>query len=388
MSAAVSLRRVALTVALCAAVASTAVAQTAPAARSRDVVTSDWSTPAPALLPGTTSPASPTWNPQPNAWRLGVAIENMETGVLLTDVERGLPADNAGLERGDVIIAVGGYQVGYVGGTLFDLGDELRRRTQPDGKIGFLVFDGRTRQLRALPVTLVRTAQGGVRGQVLCRERITLTSQAVLTVRLRDVTYPTWQNVVVGQQVIANPPHPPIAFTIDFDPSTIFADHRYAIDAWVVDRGQTVLQTASATAVNPQTATQPLQLNLVKPGGSGSSGAGSGGNVYAAAQLEQINQWYRQYLLRDATTQELAAWQAHMQAGRSVQDVQAYILSSSEYYDRMGNQSSRYLAELYRNLFGRQPTAAELQAFQSQYQQYGGSRSLFVQDALQRRPAQ
>jgi uncharacterized lipoprotein YbaY len=284
-----------------------------------------------------------------------------------------------------VIIAVGGYQVGYVNGALFDLGDELRRRTEPDGKVTFLVFDGRNRQLRSMPVTLVQQSQGKVRGQVLCRERITLSSQAVLTVRLRDVTYPSWQNVQVGQHVIPNPPHPPISYTIDFDPSTIYPDHRYALDAWVVDRGQVVLQTAATTPVNPTAATTPIPLTLVKPGG-GSSTNTLPGNVYASGQLDQINQWYRQYLQRDATTQELSAWQAHLQAGRTLQDVQAYILSSSEYYDRLGNQNSRYLSELYRNLFGRQPTAAELAAFQSQYQQYGGARSLFVQQVLQQQP--
>ena len=90
----------------------------------------------------------------------------------------------------------------------------------------------------------------------------------------------------------------------------------------------------------------------------------------------------------DATTQELAAWQAHLQAGRSVQDVQAYLLSSSEYYDRVGNQPGRYLNELYRNLFGRAPTAAELAQFQAQYQQFGGGgRNQFVQDVLRLQPA-
>jgi uncharacterized lipoprotein YbaY len=269
-----------------------------------------------------------------------------------------------------------------VSGALFDLGDELRRRTEPDGRVTFLVFDGRTRQLRSMPVTLVSQSQGGVRGQILCRERITLTSQAALTVRLRDVTYASWQNVAVGQQVINNPPHPPIQFAIDFDPATIYPDHRYAIDAWLVDRGQVVLQSAS-TPIDPLRPTSQLQVTLVKPTASGQPT-----NVYASSQLDMVNQWYRQYLLRDATTQELAAWQAHLQAGRPVQDIQAYILSSSEYYDRVGNQSSRYLTELYRNLYGRQPTPAELVQFQNQYQQYGGARSLFVQEVLRRQPGQ
>jgi uncharacterized lipoprotein YbaY len=366
-------------------VASTACAQAT--IRSRDVLTSDWSA-GPAAVPGVGAAplpgATPSWNGQSSPWRLGVGIENLETGVVLTDVERGLPADTAGLARGDVIISVGGYQVGYVNGALFDLGDELRRRADSQGRVTFLVFDQRNRQLRSMPVTLApATTTVGVRGQVLCRERISLSSQAVLTVRLRDVTFASWQNVEVGKQTISNPPHPPIQFSIDFDPATIYPDHRYAVDAWLVDRGQVVLQSTTPLPVTPLTNNTPLQVTLVRPTSSVPPTT-----AFAAPQLEQINQWYRQYLLRDATPQELAAWQAHLQAGRTVQDVQAYLLGSSEYYDRVGNQSARYLTELYRNLFGRQPTAAELAAFQAQYQQYGASRSQFVQDVLRRMPAQ
>lgn len=359
--------------------------------RSRDVLANEWasaplstaplaaaSAGAPSLLPST----SAAWNQQANGWRLGVAIENLETGVRLTDVERGLPADLAGLKRDDVIIGVGGYQVGYVDGSLFDLGDELRRRADARGRVTFLAFDARNRQLRSMPVTLApQNATVGVRGQILCRERISFSSRAVLTVRLRDVTFPNWQNVTVGQQQIPNPPNPPIPFSIDFDPSTLFADHRYAVDAWLADGSAIIVQTSAPISVNPLTNAAPLQVTLVKPTASTPPGN------YYATQIDQINQWYRQYLMRDATTPELAAWQAHLQAGRSMQDVQAYLLSSPEYYDRVGNQSSRYLTELYRNLFGRAPTASELAQFQAQYQQFGGgNRNQFVQDVLRQQP--
>ena len=87
--------------------------------RSRDL-SEAWSA-APSLLPSASS--TPSWNAQPNSWRLGVAIQNVDTGVVLTDVEAGMPAQQAGLETGDIIVNVGGFQVGYVKGALFDLGD-------------------------------------------------------------------------------------------------------------------------------------------------------------------------------------------------------------------------------------------------------------------------
>jgi uncharacterized lipoprotein YbaY len=355
--------------------ASSAIAQAT--IRSRDL-TSDWASVTP-LSPGTAY--VPSWNSQPNSWRLGVAIENVDTGVVLTDIERGMPAERAGLEKGDVIVNVGGFQVGYVNGALYDLGDEIRRRVDQQGKVDFLVFDQRTRRLQSLPVTLVQQSAGGVRGEVICRERITLSQQAVLTVRLRDVTYPTWQNVEVGKHVIPNPKHPPIPFAIELDPTQIFPDHKYAVDAYLVDRGQIVLQSSKEVPVTPLSNNTGLQVQLVKVGSSVPPS-----NTYAVGQIEQISQWYRQYLRREATPQELSAWQAHLQAGRAPQDILAYILGSPEYFDRVGNSANPYLAEVLRALLGRQPSAAELQQYATQYQQYGGARTDFVRDVLRLQP--
>jgi uncharacterized lipoprotein YbaY len=367
----------AASVMLCGATAELAHGQAS--IRSRDLAgPNDW-TAAPNLSPQTAY--VPSWNSQPNSWRLGVAIDNVDTGVVLTDVERGLPADRAGLKRGDVIVNVQGYQVGYVNGGLFDLGDEIRRRVDQDGKVNFLVYDQAQRRLQSMPINLVQQSSAGIRGQVVCNERVTLTTQAVLTVRLRDVTYPNWNNVEVGNHVIPSPPHPPIPFAIQIDPSSIYPDHRYAVDAYLVDRGQIVLQSPSAVPVTPLSATAPIQVSLVKVGGSTAPNG-----TYAVGQLDQIAQWYRQYLRRDATTQELSAWQNYLQAGKSPQDILAYILGSSEYFDRLGNQRDPYLAEVYRNLNGRPPSAAELQQFASQYQQYGGARTDFVRDVLRIQP--
>jgi uncharacterized lipoprotein YbaY len=232
--------------------------------RSRDL-TSDWASVAP-LSPGTAY--VPSWNAQPNSWRLGVAIENVDTGVMLTDIERGMPAERSGLEKGDVIVNVDGFQVGYVNGALYDLGDEIRRRVDQQGRVNFLVFNQRNRRVQNLRVTLVQQSASGVRGEVICRERITLTQQAVLTVRLRDVTYPTWTNVEVGKHVIPNPKHPPIPFAIELDPTLIYPDHKYAVDAYLVDRGQIVLQSTAAVPVNPQSNNTGLQVQLVKVGSS------------------------------------------------------------------------------------------------------------------------
>jgi len=94
--------------------------------------------------------------PWPLTWRLGVYALNTSTGVRVTRTLPGTPAWNVGLERGDVIVAVDGYQVGYVKGRLYPLGEELQRRAGAHGQVTLLVQDVRTRDLINLDVRLER----------------------------------------------------------------------------------------------------------------------------------------------------------------------------------------------------------------------------------------
>jgi C-terminal processing protease CtpA/Prc len=94
--------------------------------------------------------------PWPLTWRLGVYAVNTSTGVRVTRSLPGTPAWNVGLERGDVIVSVNGYQVGYVQGRLYPLGEELQRRAGPRGDVLLLVQDVRTKDLINLDVPLQR----------------------------------------------------------------------------------------------------------------------------------------------------------------------------------------------------------------------------------------
>ena len=60
------------------------------------------------------------------------------------------------MSDGDVIVTVSGYQVGYVGGRVYPLGEELQRRAGPRGEVRLLVHDVRSRDLLNLDVTLER----------------------------------------------------------------------------------------------------------------------------------------------------------------------------------------------------------------------------------------
>lgn len=122
--------------------------------------------------------ASPKWlppswpTPERHRWRLGVHAYNTDSGVVITQVLPNTAAQRFGIEPGDRIVAIGGYQVGWVQDQLFPLGAELQRHADQRGRVNLLVQNVRTRGLLNLPVQLdgygnrprnpVRSREGGV----------------------------------------------------------------------------------------------------------------------------------------------------------------------------------------------------------------------------------
>ena len=91
----------------------------------------------------------------PRRWQLGVHAYNTDNGVVITNVLPRSPAWEAGLERGDVIVTVDGFQVGYVGGRLYSLGDELQHRAG-GGRVLLLVQNTRNQRLVNVDARLER----------------------------------------------------------------------------------------------------------------------------------------------------------------------------------------------------------------------------------------
>jgi len=81
----------------------------------------------------------------------------------------------------------------------------------------------------------------------------------------------------------------------------------------------------------------------------------------------------------------MSAWQADLDRGHSLEDVEATILSSSEFFDRQQNDPDRYVDEVYRQLNGTTPTPQQHQSLREQLQRQGEVRYRFTQDLLQRR---
>lgn len=310
--------------------------------------------------------------PRPGTFRLGINVQNTPTGVLVAGVSPGSVAQAAGIEAGDTLVTVGGYQVGYVGDRLFDLGDELARRVDAAGGATLLVRDGRTGVLENVPVRF-NAASRAVTGRIFGPERTRLPASAVIAVRVLDVTFPQWQGVVVAQgQMPAT--DLPTAYRLDLP--VLQANHRYAVDARVEHGGRVTLQTGQPAPLAAIDREQQVDLVLVgqqPPPGPQPS----------LQPRDQIDQWIRGYLGRPPRNFETEVWMAELYRGQSLTNVQAGILSSSEIFERCGRSRDLYVSEVFRLLYGRPPTAAELAGLRTRYDQALGVRLRFVEGLLQ-----
>jgi uncharacterized lipoprotein YbaY len=287
-------------------------------------------------------------------------------------VAPGSVAQASGIEAGDTLVTVGGYQVGYVGDRLFDVGDELARRVDAAGGVTLLVRDGRTGTLENAAVRF-GAAGRAVAGRIFGPGGTRLPASAVIAVRVLDVTYPQWQNVVVAQGQMAATDLPT---TYRLDLPVLQANHRYAVEARVEHGGRFIMQTGQPTPLAAIDREQQVDLVLV-----GQQPAP--GPQPSLQPRDQIDQWIRSYLGRPPRNFETEVWMAELSRGRSLANVQAGILSSSELFERCGRSRDIYVSEVFRMLYGRAPTAAELANLQARYDQALGVRLRFAEGLLQ-----
>jgi hypothetical protein len=83
-------------------------------------------------------------------WRLGIQVDDAPLGLRITDVTRNSAAFRFGLERGDYILDVMGFPVGFHGSNYFPLADALNHFVRRDGWVNVLVWNRRTHSEEAL----------------------------------------------------------------------------------------------------------------------------------------------------------------------------------------------------------------------------------------------
>ncbi len=366
--------------------------QTAPAIRDRSstsVATPNWNDPLRDNSYYTDPLRNNSWqsgNPiQPNVadttptwqkWRLGIYPEDTDTGVRVTEVVRGSAAERAGLEVNDRIVAVHGYQVGYVNGTLYDCGQEFERHADSQGWVRVLVQNNRNGQLMNMPIQLDPRHQG-ITGTVSYRDRSSLPRDAILNVELREVlSYNSRPVTLTRQSYTAG--RPPIQFELDYDPTQIDSRRNYVLHADITSGGRqiyTMRQDAPVLGSNPS---QNVQL-LVE---STTSGFPGGGGSYSGSGIEQIAAWFREYLRREPRAQERYVWEQHLARGGSLTDAQLQILSTPEFYYQSNADDAEYVRRMFQLVTNRQPSQQEVSQWLNRLQYHNRLRPEMAREFL------
>jgi uncharacterized lipoprotein YbaY len=319
---------------------------------------------------------------EPSRWRLGIFSTNTGTGVQIVRKTSGSPADAAGLEEDDVIVTVSGYQVGYVSSQVRDLGQAFNEHADTDGHVELLVHDHRTGNLVTLPVNLDSRFER-IQGTIGFQAGSRLPNGATAHVALHEIIRQNRQDIVIPlvTKTVTDLRQSPIPFTLEVDPSLITQGRQYVVHADITAGNRTLYTTRNPYRVltDGYPRTVDMRLYQTAPQGGGQY------NGYAdnrEEQLDQIAQWFREYLNRDPRFNERAVWQSHIDRGGSLQEVQADLLAGNEFYTQSDRDDRRYIENMYLAVLGRRPQKAEVDAWIRQLERRGGLRREIAREFL------
>jgi len=288
-------------------------------------------------------------------WQLGITVDNTTSGVVVRNVQPRSAAERAGLEAGDIILTVGGFQVGYVDNRLFDVGEEIRRRVDSQGTVRMLVQDLRTGKVNLLNVNL-QNVSVSVRGDVVWRDFGKIPVGATLQVRVDNISRP-YQAIGGGILNTLITQNQPIPYELNLDPSYLVAGERYQIQAMIRSGDQVIYASAQPLLIDPTLGSLNNIRLEVAPVGSVSTG----GNYSAAysTNVNLINDYYQRYLSRVPTQSEMTAWLEYFARGKSIEDLPVTLLSSTEFYERAGSTDARFIDKMFRVVVNRAPSNEE-----------------------------
>jgi uncharacterized lipoprotein YbaY len=309
-------------------------------------------------------------------WNLGVQGESTEVGFLIRQVTTGGAASRARMQTGDSIIAVEGFQVGFVGERLYELNDELNQRANAGGVVRLLLQDGQTGRLASVRVQLDRQVQrltGTIQATSL------LPPDAVVHVQIENLTRPQWV-VRNGHQVISAPNQRTIPFDIAYDPAYISASDIYQVRAFVSSGGRNILFTPQPVRVLTLGNPSQVQLRLEPIATGGSTPVGTSGTLTGFPNYNQIDEEvtriYRLYLGRSPSPAELAA--AHILSTdlRTLSErLPLKLMASQEYFDLARNSNDFWLRNVFGVIVGREPSQPEVTQWQRRFAELNYSRT-------------
>ena len=290
-------------------------------------------------------------------WTMGITGTSSERGVVVNSVAINSPAARAGMSVGDLIIAVNGVQVGVVGGRVFDLGEQLNRQANSTGQVRLLIQSRQTLQIRPVQVQLTKV-QTGLTGTVFA-SKTNLPSDTILTVQLENASRPYYA-VRNGVQTYRVPPYTqgPIAFSINYDPSSVVATDTYRVRAYMTSGGSTIAYSEQPQNVLTQGNPNSVQLVLTSPSVPYASGGAVNSyatNTYASMPTftgydgysQQIIADYQLYLGRNPNSVELAAWQQLPDINARISRLPLELMAGQEYFDRSGNNNLSWMQKVF-----------------------------------------
>jgi hypothetical protein len=210
----------------------------------------------------------PGERPGRGRWFLGITAETLDIGVRVRDVVPRSPAERAGLERGDVIVTVEGYQVGRVSGREYPLDRELDDRADSGGRVRLLVQNRRNNQLTNMDVRLDQDRpgpgpgpgprEGVVSGEVTYRDRSALPRDAELRIKI-------FRRKFLGSDTIAERTfpvrgQPPLRFELRYDIDRADLDKTYEVSAEIYSAGRRLYSEDGTYRIRP--ADPPVPLNI------------------------------------------------------------------------------------------------------------------------------
>lgn len=311
-------------------------------------------------------------------WRLGVTVDNTTTGVVVKRVEQNSPASAAGLEPGDVIVAIAGYQVGYVGGRLFDVGEEFRRRVDSRGRVEMLVRDVRRNDLRIINVGL-QSASARLAGEVRLSDNRQLPPNSVLQLRLVNRNRPSAEiNGGSYTALIGN--RRPILFELNVDTSYLRPGESYELQAAISSGRDTLYLLRPALRVDPLN-NNNSNLRITMQPASGTIPDTDFGPSIPPNSQQSIITYYQNYLGRTPQQWEIAAWAKHFLKGLPADDLPRSLLVSEEFYDRAGGNANSFIDRMFQVVTGRSPNLTDRNRWLQRYQQLGGrDRTVLVRE--------
>src|SRR5207249_1271157 len=107
-------------------------------------------------------------------------------------------------------------------------------------------------------------------------------------------------------------------------------------------------------------------------------------DVVAVDPVALVQNWYRQFLDRDAEPAGLASWVDQLRRGQPPAAILAAILASDEYYQRAGSTPEGFVQALFRDLTGQVPPPQEFREWVRRVRPE--NRKEIAQDLLQRSP--